>query len=158
SRLGIRFPLYLLVTKSDLLAGFNEFFAPYGQQERVQVWGMTFPHKAEGTAAVDYGALFEPEFQALENRLNNILIDRLQQERDQRRRALIYNFPQQFSGLKPLLSEFIAATFQASRYSEQGMLRGVYFSSGTQFGSPIDRVLGTLARSFKLDRKILDPS
>ena len=32
------------------------------------------------------------------------------------------------------------------------MLRGVYFTSGTQEGSPIDRVLGTLARSFRLER------
>jgi type VI secretion system protein ImpL len=32
------------------------------------------------------------------------------------------------------------------------MLRGVYFTSGTQEGSPIDRVLGALARSFRLER------
>jgi type VI secretion system protein ImpL len=37
------------------------------------------------------------------------------------------------------------------------MLRGVYFASGTQEGSPIDRVLGTLARSFNLERKVQPP-
>jgi type VI secretion system protein ImpL len=33
------------------------------------------------------------------------------------------------------------------------LLRGVYFTSGTQEGNPIDRVLGTLSRSFKLERE-----
>jgi len=32
------------------------------------------------------------------------------------------------------------------------MLRGAYYSSGTQEGNPIDRVLVALARSFRLDR------
>ncbi|MCC6535877.1 MAG: type VI secretion system membrane subunit TssM [Burkholderiales bacterium] len=158
SRLGVRFPLYVMVTKCDLLAGFNEFFATYGRDERAQVWGMTFPHTPQATAGIDYAALFGAEFQALDTRLNGLLVDRLQQERDQQRRALIYNFPQQFGGLRPLLGEFVGAVFSGSRYTEQPMLRGVYFTSGTQEGSPIDRVLGTLARSFKLERKILPPS
>jgi type VI secretion system protein ImpL len=38
------------------------------------------------------------------------------------------------------------------------MLRGVYFTSGTQEGSPIDRVLATLARSFNLERKVQPPA
>src|SRR4029450_11866095 len=33
-----------------------------------------------------------------------------------------------------------------------------YFASGTQEGSPIDRVLGTLARSFNLERKTQPPN
>jgi type VI secretion system protein ImpL len=158
SRLGVRFPLYVMVTKCDLLAGFNEFFAQYGREERAQVWGMTFPHTPDATASVNYAAQFGTEFQALDERLNGLLVDRLQQERDQQRRALIYNFPQQFGGIKPMLEEFVAAVFSGTRYAEQPMLRGIYFTSGTQEGSPIDRVLGTLARSFRLERKILPPS
>ena len=158
SRLGVRFPLYVMVTKCDLLAGFNEFFAQYGREERTQVWGMTFPHTPDATASVNYAAQFGTEFQALDERLNGLLVDRLQNERDQQRRALIYNFPQQFGGIKPMLEEFVSAVFSGTRYAEQPMLRGIYFTSGTQEGSPIDRVLGTLARSFKLERKILPPS
>src|SRR5678815_4354458 len=41
---------------------------------------------------------------------------------------------------------------------EAPFLRGVYFTSGTQEGSPIDRVLGTLARSFNLERKVPPPA
>ncbi len=158
SRLGVRFPLYVMVTKCDLLAGFNEFFANIGRDERAQVWGMTFPHTPDATSPTEFGNLFASEFQQLEARVNGVLLDRLLQERDQQRRALIYNFPQQYSGLRTLLRDFVASVFQSSRYSEQAMLRGVYFTSGTQEGSPIDRVLGTLARRFNIERKILPPS
>jgi type VI secretion system protein ImpL len=41
--LTIRFPVYVLVTKSDLLAGFNEFFGAMSREERAQVWGFTYP-------------------------------------------------------------------------------------------------------------------
>ena len=43
STLGIRFPIYMLFTKCDLVAGFNDFFADLTQEERAQVWGETFP-------------------------------------------------------------------------------------------------------------------
>src|SRR5439155_12333789 len=46
--LGVRFPIYVLVTKSDLLAGFSEFFAALGKEERTQVWGFSLPHGEEG--------------------------------------------------------------------------------------------------------------
>jgi type VI secretion system protein ImpL len=48
SKLGVAFPLYVLVTKIDLLAGANEFFADLGAEERGQVWGITFPLAAAG--------------------------------------------------------------------------------------------------------------
>ena len=38
------------------------------------------------------------------------------------------------------------------------MLRGMYFISGTQEGTPIDRLLGSIARSYKLERAILAPN
>src|SRR6185503_9320229 len=72
-------------------------------------------------------------------------------------RAAIYRVPQQFRGLGPLLGAFLQGAFGAGWRGEPPMLRGVYFASGTQEGSPIDRVLGTLARSFNLERKVQPP-
>ena len=37
-------PVYVLVTKADLIAGFNEIFDDLGKEERDQVWGFTFPY------------------------------------------------------------------------------------------------------------------
>lgn len=154
--LGLRFPIYVLVTKSDLLAGFMEFFADCGKEDRAQVWGTTFPiEQASGALPL---ADFEQQFLLLEQRLNNGLLDRLQQERDPQRRALIYAFPAQFHQLKRTLNEFLSAVFTPSRFEQAPLLRGVYFASGTQEGSPIDRVMGTLARALHLERKLLLPA
>jgi len=154
-QLGIRFPIYVLFTKADLVAGFTEFFADLGKEDRAQVWGMTFPLREEADAVpppVDY---FAPEFNALEARLEARQIERLQQERDSRNRDLIYLFPQQFASLKPVAEEFLQAVFQPSRFEEQALLRGAYCTSGTQEGTPIDRLLGTLAATFGLDRQAM---
>jgi len=156
-RLGLRFPVYVMVTKTDLLAGFTEFFGDMSREERAQVWGMTFDLNAVGTA-VNYAGQFGAEFEGLERRLHARTLKRLHGERDLRRRCAIYSFPQQFSALRPLLAEFMEKGFGGSRFGEQPLVRGVYFTSGTQEGSPIDRVLGTLSRTFNLERKILPPS
>ena len=74
----------------------------------------------------------------------------MEQESDLQRRAAIYRFPQEFHGVGPRIERFVEAVF--SGHPAERLLRGVYFTSGTQEGSPIDRVLGTLARSFKLER------
>ncbi len=42
-RLGIRFPVYVLVTKADLLKGFRSYFASLDKAQREQIWGFTFP-------------------------------------------------------------------------------------------------------------------
>ncbi|MFL6571277.1 MAG: type VI secretion system membrane subunit TssM [Burkholderiales bacterium] len=156
-RLGLRFPVYVMVTKTDLLAGFTEFFGDMTREERAQVWGMTFDLNAAGTA-VNYAGQFSAEFEGLERRLHARVLKRLHDERDLQRRCRIYSFPQQFSALRPLLGEFMEKAFGGSRFGEQPLVRGVYFTSGTQEGSPIDRVLGTLSRTFNLERKILPPS
>ncbi|MEN9866239.1 MAG: hypothetical protein RL748_1829 [Pseudomonadota bacterium] len=155
-RLEIRFPIYVLVTKCDLLAGFIEYFDHLGKEERNQVWGLTFP--MNGTDKIDESLASLPgELRTLEAQLQVRVLDRVQQERDVKRRALIYSFPQQFAALGQSLDGFLKETFGSSRYNEDALLRGVYFSSGTQEGSPIDRVMGALAASFGLDRQQLAP-
>ena len=142
AELGIRFPIYVLVTKADLLAGFSEFYQKFGSEERAQVWGATFAFQAAEAAPVLPS--IKADLDALEQRLNDRVIDLLQDERNPNQRALIYTFPQQFSSLKGLLNDFIGKVFAPSRFVERPMLRGVYFTSGTQEGSAIDRVIGSL--------------
>jgi type VI secretion system protein ImpL len=151
-QLGVRFPVYVLVTKCDLLAGFVEYFDALGREERAQVWGTTFALKqGEGTDAAL--AAFPEEFRLLEQRLQQRVLARMQQERDPYKRALVYSFPQQFAGLGEVLGRFLNEVFSSNRYEQQALLRGVYFSSGTQEGSPLDRVMSAMAASFGLDRQ-----
>ncbi|OFZ86495.1 MAG: hypothetical protein A2W21_12465 [Betaproteobacteria bacterium RBG_16_66_20] len=152
-RLGVRFPVYLLVTKCDLLAGFMEFFGELDADGRARVWGATFDYAADGFMLGGPGQRFADEFDALERRLYAELLQRLEGESDLQRRAAVYRFPQEFRGVGPLIEKFLDSAFVGVQGAPEPLLRGVYFTSGTQEGSPIDRVLGTLARSFKLERE-----
>ncbi|USX24013.1 type VI secretion system membrane subunit TssM [Oxalobacteraceae bacterium OTU3CINTB1] len=156
-RLGSSFPIYVTVTKCDLLAGFVEFFDGLGREERAQVWGMTFAAGVEDQTGRAL-ASFPQRFQALERQLQVRVLERVQHERDLQRRALVYRFPQQFAAIGEVLGGFLNEVFQSTRFEQAALLRGVYFTSGTQEGSPIDRVMVSLASAFGLDRKVLAPN
>ncbi len=156
-RLGIAFPVYVLVTKTDLLAGFMEFFADFDKDERAQVWGVTFPYEPE-TAGDGPLARMAGDFAALEKRLHDCLIDRLHGERDRERRGAVYAFPQQWRVLRQTLHEFLQAMIAGMRAELRPQVRGVYFTSATQEGTPMDRALGGLARALGLTSRIIAPA
>jgi len=143
-KLGVRFPIYVMFTKCDLLAGFMEFFGDLDRHEREQVWGTTFDVHGDPLPTV------EGELQLLHSQLEARLVQRLQQERDPQRRNLIYNFPGLVNAAKPLVVEFIERVFKPSRYTTTPYLRGVYFTSGTQEGTPFNRLISQLARNYSL--------
>jgi type VI secretion system protein ImpL len=146
--LRIQLPVYVLVTKCDLIAGFAEYFEDMSQQDRAQVLGVTFPKDVtlKGTAAEEFPA----EFDAVVQRLNERVYARLEGEADGRRRASIFGFPQQIASMREGLAEFIGEVFESTRFDQRVLLRGVYFTSGTQEGTPIDRLLGALSRRFSV--------
>jgi len=147
-KLGQRLPVYVLVSKADLLAGFVEFFDDLDKETRNQVWGVTFPAEPapEGMAG-----RFAVEFQALVDRMQDRLLERLQAERGASQRAAIAAFPGQVASLAEPVGCFLTAAFGGSRIDPAPFLRGIYFTSGTQEGTPIDRLTGALSRTFGLD-------
>lgn len=146
-RIGV--PAYLVFTKCDLVAGFTEFFDDLNPELRSQVWGMSFPvgRTMDGTAAKQ----FLDEFNLLLDRLNTRILDRLHGERDRTRRAAILSFPQQLGALREITRQFVEGVFTGHQYGSPLLLRGAYFTSGTQEGTPIDRMMGAVARTFGLD-------
>jgi len=150
--LGSQFPIYLLITKCDLVAGFNDFFSDMGLEERSQVWGETFPFD-DPEQTGNHIVTFDSNFDGLLSRLNQRTIRRIQEEPDIERRSNILNFPQEMALLKPAVMSFLKETFAISRFESLPLLRGVYFTSGTQEGTPIDRVMGLLSDAYGLDRQ-----
>lgn len=152
-RFNIRFPVYVVFTKCDLLAGFVEYFDELDRDKRAQIWGATF--QLDDNPKANAVEQFSQEFSLLGKHLQDQLIDKLQREQGGNRRNFIYTFPHQFNSLGELAQTFLNDIFLATRYDYPAMLRGVYFTSATQEGSPIDRIMGSLANSFGLDRQSL---
>lgn len=143
--LKIDFPVYALFTKADLIAGFSEYFGNFTESRRRKVWGATFQ-----TADRKKNMIGEVpgEFDALVKRLTEELTDRLHEEPDAISRIAIFDFPAQFAMLKDGVVDFLTRIFEPTRYQVDANLRGFYFSSGTQEGTPIDQVLGAMGRGF----------
>lgn len=89
-QLGIRFPVYVIVTKVDLLKGFRAWFTDYDKSQRDQIWGFTLPW--EQTKHTDYDLMtnFQQEFSLLQQRLDAGLPETMLKERDAKTRAEAY--------------------------------------------------------------------
>jgi type VI secretion system protein ImpL len=153
--LNIQLPVYAMVTKCDLVDGFSEYFEDLNAEERAQVWGVTFPY--DQTLSNDSPTVYPAEFDALMTRLNERVFDRLNQVRDTRRRAKIFAFPQQMATLRDPLTQWVSDVFTAREFDGRVLLRGVYFTSGTQEGTPIDRLLGSIGRTFGATDAVMAP-
>lgn len=145
---GLELPTYLLITKCDLIPGFSEFYDGLNETARAQVWGMTFP--LDLNLQTKLTETFDRNFRELSERLEQMMRERAHAERGLARRGRIYLFPKEFAGLRRDVSSFVSDVFKPSRFEAQSKLRGVYFTSGTQEGTPIDRVLAAFGRSFGL--------
>lgn len=153
-KLGVRFPVYVLFTKADLIAGFSEFYDNLGKDDREQVWGFTLPlDKTKGEASAI--AAFDSEFALLLAQLNAQLLERMQTETDHQRRALVAGFPSQVASVRGVARTFLNEVFQDNRYEKRHMVRGIYFTSGTQEGTPIDRLMLGMAQTFGIGRQAI---
>ena len=153
-KLSAQFPVYILFTKADLIAGFTEFFEPLGKEERNQVWGFTFPMVTRKTKASPI-MKFDEEFSLLLSQLNGQSLERMQNEFDPQRRSLIATFPSQVASVRTVAHDFLAELFLENKFEDRQMLRGVYFTSGTQEGTPIDRLMMGMARTFGIGRQAI---
>jgi len=153
-RLGVRFPVYVLFTKADLIAGFSEFHDTLGKEDREQVWGFTLP-LPKGKKDDAPIARFDEEFALLLGQLNAQLLEKMQGETDHQRRALVAGFPSQVASVRTVARDFLNEVFQDNRYDQRQMLRGIYFTSGTQEGTPIDRLMLGMAQTFGIGRQAI---
>lgn len=135
---GEHFPVYLTITKLDLLTGFEEYFRNLTAAEREQIWGVTLPWQQGKIITTDeLKDRLGHEFSLLAERLSRVMYLRQQEEYDVNDRKNMYAFPQDFHLLAQRVIEVVKNIFIASRYDDtqfNSTLRGVYFVSSCQAG------------------------
>ncbi|MGG6137896.1 type VI secretion system membrane subunit TssM [Pantoea allii] len=147
---GIHFPVYIMLTKTDLLKGFMSYYGTLDKARRDAIWGFTFPWDAGKPNKQDWHPHFDLQFTQLAQKLQLQLADQMTHERDLNERAECFLFPQEFSSLRPLLSEYLDIVFSQRADTVAWNPRGLFFTSGTQEGLPFDRVMGELSRKLQL--------
>jgi hypothetical protein len=146
--LGVRFPVWVVVTKCDLVNGFREFFDTIDDPElQHQILGWSNP------APLD--EQFQPELvdqhlqsvlERLERRRLGLLVDPVPTEDPDARRIdevdALYAFPTSFERLIPRLRRYLEMVFVAGEWAPKPLfLRGIYFTSSMREGSALDEEL-----------------
>jgi type VI secretion system protein ImpL len=154
SRLRTLVPVYLMLTKCDLIPGFTEMYADLTRSERGQIWGFTVPMGSQAETSSD---LLLERFDELVTVLEQRTLKRLGQERRLEARENIYQFPQRFDSLRKNLAEFVQPLFLDNVYQDTPVMRGLYFTSGTQDHKPMERLAGSSSDLFG-DSRPQEPS
>lgn len=115
-------PVYLVFTKCDVINGFTHFFSRLSRTEKEQVFGcMT----SEASMSISE---MEEELQDLLQNLNSQILQKIHQERITHSRGDIFLFPQEIANLSTRIEDFIADTFESSRYHHPTLLQGFFFT------------------------------
>ena len=126
--LGVEFPVWLLITKMDHMAGFSEFASGLPKETSNQAMGCGFPinaYKMEG--------IFGASFDSMVNRLDELIATTLSSEESDMDRFLALSaFRKDFAQLRQGLLCFMNALCGESPYQSRVPLRGLHFSSARQ--------------------------
>ena len=142
---GAKFPVYILVTKMDLIYGFVEFFDALPENETSQAMGYmnrgVIPYWQE---------VLEKAWTELSQRLRDLRLTL--SARSAAKSPAVFIFPSEFDKLKPGLRTFAQAVFEENPYQETPLFRGLYFSSAThQEGVPQAEYLSITDRDPKTE-------
>lgn len=150
--LDVRIPVYVMITKADLVVGFREFFQGFvSKAQQDQVFGWCNPEDLD--KAFDSTKLHE-HMKALIDRLADRRLSLLDQAvADEERRlqaATLYSFPDNLRAASQSLALYLEQIFPPpgpdGRVLGQKPLfvRGVFFISSLQKSAPMDRAVAEL--------------
>ncbi|WP_025809808.1 type VI secretion system membrane subunit TssM [Pseudomonas chlororaphis] len=131
--LGTRPPLYVVLSKFDLLEGFETLFSRLPKSAREDIFGFTFTLDS----VRDYDAWLEElgvRYDAFLERLNEQIFDAMADVNETSQREALYSLVRQLSGLRPVLLGFLADVMGSDRFATPALPRGVFFSSVYQQG------------------------
>lgn len=137
--LGLKLPVYLLVTKCDLIQGMNNFSAKFSDDTLKQPMGII-----NQDLSTDITAFLDNAMSTIGKRLRNMRLLLLHQSDSKATDRAMLLFPEEFEGIKGPLQDFLKTLFGKNPYQETPLLRGLYFSSGRQKGQPISQFHNSL--------------
>jgi type VI secretion system protein ImpL len=138
--LGTKFPVYVLVTKCDLIQGMTQFCDSLPEKSLDQAMGLINHDLSKDVTAFHTRAIG-----VIADRLRDLRLLLFHQSDSSRNiDPGLLLFPEEFERMKSGLQAFIKGAFQENPYQETPLLRGLFFSSGRQEGSPYSHFLNAL--------------
>jgi type VI secretion system protein ImpL len=133
NRLGVKIPVYLVVTKVDKIAGFAEFFKDLPEQALDQVMGVS----DDDFSVAGDSSFFERAFMSICRRLEEFRLGLISLSDQIPVRNSLFTFPGEFKNLQEPLRVYVNTLFLQNPYQEIPGFRGLYFTSASQDGAAI---------------------
>lgn len=146
--LGVRFPVYVVITKCDLINGFREFFDTIDDPDlQHQMLGWSNPAPIDEQFQPDgVDQHLQSVVERIERRRLALLVDPVPAEDTEARRIdqvdALYAFPKSLTRIIPRLRRYLEMVFATGEWSPKPLfLRGIYFTSSMREGSALDEEL-----------------
>jgi len=145
--LDIRFPVFVMITKCDMMSGFREFFDDFADAASVnQMLGWSNPDDRDAPFAPDRVTdHLATVVQRIKKRRLSLLRDPVPTKGEERRTDevdALYSLPQSIQLLAPRLRQYLEKIFVAGPWSPKPLfLRGIYFTSSMREGAALDQEL-----------------
>ncbi|MCP3899211.1 MAG: type VI secretion system protein ImpL, partial [Desulfobacteraceae bacterium] len=127
--LGAKFPVYVLVTKCDLIYGMKQFFEHLPKETYKQAFG--YINKDNTNDAIQ---VVDKTFESTNEILGQLRLRLSNTPGNDLMPHEVLLFPEEFAKLQSGFKTFVDSAFNLSIYQEQPYFRGIYFSSATQSG------------------------
>jgi type VI secretion system protein ImpL len=144
-RLGVKFPVYLAVTKSDRIAGFIEFFQLLPDPVKGQALGFA---NQEMTSAAEALRLFDRGFRMIYERLELVRVSLLNDCESEELSRGMFLFPGELKSLQAPLKAFVDVLFRPSPYHDAPFFRGLFLTSARQGATPLSRLSYLLGQNY----------
>ncbi len=142
--LDVRFPIYLMVSKSDRLPGFREYFDMEGQakfERQMMGWANPAPLGEPFNSETVYEAI-DTISRRLQSRSLALLADPIPPDNSARRADevdSVYAFPNIIRGLAPRLKLYLDVIFQTGTWATKPpFFRGIFFTTALREGAQLD--------------------
>jgi type VI secretion system protein ImpL len=139
--LGAKFPVFVMVTKCDLIQGAVKFCDRLEESTLHQAMG-----HLNTKLTVDMATFGKDSVNEIGERLKELRLLMLNQSgaKGKTTDPSLLLFPQEFEKIESGLAAFMRGAFQENPYQETPIVRGIYFSSGRQEGTPYSHFLNQL--------------
>lgn len=141
--LGAKFPVYVLVTKCDLIQGMTQFCNQLPEEVLDQAMGL-INKDLSGDAMSFQSRVIHMVGERLRDLRLHLFLKLDQPGRKKSIDPELVLFPEEFEKVKSGLDAFVKGAFGKNPYQETPILRGVFFSSGRQEGRPFSHFLKAL--------------
>lgn len=141
-QLHTRLPVYIVLTKLDLLSGFAPLFQPLDRADRDAILGVTFTRNAHENDS--WRAELQAFWQGWGERLNHAQFSLMQTLSSTPQRSALFSFTRQMQGVNDTLEPLLAGLLEGENMDV--VLRGVWLTSSSQRGQ-VDNIFTQSAAS-----------